>query len=139
MKYILCAAMLASLTGCGSSQVTEPTPAEQQTEQSYAEALQVYRLEKETWNELQDDRQFFSESVDRYNEGVEQILDEYSEDTGGATASAEMRKNILEGRSRARKQSEKDVAWIDGKIAKQKAKLDRAKADLEAAESRRGE
>lgn len=140
MKSVLLAVAMAAAVGCGSSQIAEPTPSGQQAEQSYAEALQVYRLEKEAMDELQDDRRFFAEALDRYDEGLEELIRERAVGRTNETEAsirANLGPDILEDREEIWEESKADVAETDAKIAKQKIRLDRAKADLEAAESQR--
>lgn len=140
MRILILAIALMPLIGCGSETVSEQPATEQKDEQSYAEALQVYRTEKEILDDLYDDRQFFSEAVERYEKEIDEMIRSEVETHGGMTFSEvkkAMSQQVREGKARISKQSKEDVAMVDEKIAEQKAKVERAKSELEAAEARK--
>lgn len=120
MKNAVFAALLALAAGCGGTVDT----AHQSVETDYAEALQTYNEEYEMLSNLRD-------AEIRRAEAFEEQVNKLFYESGLSTEEAERKGESVAAKSRTRRLA------AEAEIAKQQERVDRAKADLDAARARR--
>ena len=114
MRGVLLAVALISFAGCDSERASEVKSVEQLSEPSYADVLQVYKIEADILDGLHDD-------VKEFDAMIERQLSNASSEEFEKIAADKIKYHSL----------------MDEKIANQQERVDQAKADLEAARASR--
>lgn len=145
MKNLIFAVLIGALVGCESkvsadprpqdaveTSVLSPAPATEKevAKREFIEAFKIYRMERETYNDFENDRAAVEEMM---NADMDRMSQQYQEAVKIASETApEFRELAIQ----KKKEYEEILESIDAKLDKQLPRRSQAFEDLEAARAR---